>query len=99
MSTSPADDPMSIFVDGNLIPGKYKIQNLRSQTYLEIQEHSRELCCRPDTVLTPNDAVVILTYYRPSNRVPDVSQWEFQASGSGYSIKKVRMTNYIPRTR
>ncbi|KAF9648181.1 hypothetical protein BDM02DRAFT_2345997 [Thelephora ganbajun] len=48
------------------------VQNLASQTYLEILEHSRELCCRPATVLTSQDA-----------------SWEFQPSGSGYSIKKV----------
>jgi len=56
------DDPMSIFTDGNLQPGIYKVQNLASQTYLEIQEHSRGLCCRPATVLSPQDALVISSY-------------------------------------
>ena len=59
MSHSPNDDAMSIFVDGKLKPGTYKIQNLASQTYLEIIEHSKELCCRPATVLAPTDALVI----------------------------------------
>ena len=49
---------MSIFVDGKPQPGIYKIQNLASKTYLEVLGHSNELCCRPGTVLTPNDAVV-----------------------------------------
>jgi hypothetical protein len=97
MSIPPTDDPMSIFVNGNLKPGKYKVQNLKGQTFLEILEHSKGLCCRPDTVLRPEDAVVTSTHYWPSDRVPNVSQWEFQASGSGYNIKKVRMVTYIPR--
>jgi len=43
---SPSDPP-SIFENGKLRPGIYKIQNLHSQTYLDIHEHSRETCCRP----------------------------------------------------
>lgn len=62
MLTSPPDDPMSIFVDGNLQPGTYKVQNLASQTYLEVLEHSRVICCRPATVLSPKDALVISAY-------------------------------------
>ena len=59
MYLPPINDPMSIFVDGKLKPGTYKVQNLASQTYLEILERSKELCCRPATVLTPEDALVI----------------------------------------
>ena len=58
MPTSPSYDPMSIFVDGKLKPGAYKVQNLYSQTYLEVLESSKTLCCRPATVLTDQDAVV-----------------------------------------
>ena len=43
---SHSDSP-SIFRDGKLKLGFYKIQNLYSQTYLDIHEHSKELCCRP----------------------------------------------------
>lgn len=59
MYTSPAHDPMSIFADGKLKPGTYKVQNLASDTYLEVLEPSKELCCRPGTVLAPKDALVI----------------------------------------
>ena len=45
VSNPPGDS--SIFDDGKLKPGTYKIQNLYSQTYLDIHEHSRETCCRP----------------------------------------------------
>ena len=41
----------SIFKDGKLKPGVYKIQNIASQTYVDLQEHTRELYCRPATVL------------------------------------------------
>ena len=60
MMVPPTNDPMSIFVDGMLIPGVYKTQNLYWETYLEIVEHSKELCCRPAAVLSPQDALVNL---------------------------------------
>ncbi|KAF9781773.1 hypothetical protein BJ322DRAFT_1111696 [Thelephora terrestris] len=36
-----------IFQDGKLKPGIYKIQNLYSETYLDIHRHSKQVCCRP----------------------------------------------------
>ena len=45
-STSP-----SIFQDGKLKPGVYKIQNIVSKTYVDIKDHLRELCGRPFTAL------------------------------------------------
>ena len=60
MKVSPPDDPMSIFANGKLKQGKYKVQNLASHTYLEILEHSRELCCRPAKVLSQQEASVNL---------------------------------------
>jgi len=48
---------MSMFVNGKLKAGKYKVQNLTGQTYLEILEDSRELCCRPGAVLSSQDAL------------------------------------------
>ena len=58
MLVPPSDDPMSIFEDGKLKPGKYRVQNLSGQTFLEILEDSKELCCRPTTVLSAQDALV-----------------------------------------
>jgi len=37
----------SIFENGRLKPGVYKIQNLFSDTYLDIHHRSMQLCCRP----------------------------------------------------
>jgi len=48
----------TIFEDGKLKPGLYKIQNLLSKTYLDIHEHSMEVCCRPASALEKNDGVV-----------------------------------------
>lgn len=36
-----------IFENGSLKSGIYKIQNLFSDTYLDIHHHSMQLCCRP----------------------------------------------------
>ena len=52
----------SIFKDGKLKPGLYKIQNIVSQTYLDMQEHNRELCCRPAAVLEGNGLVSLRLY-------------------------------------
>lgn len=48
----------TILEDGKLKPGLYKIQNLLRKTYLDIHEHSMELCCRPASALEENDGIV-----------------------------------------
>ena len=63
MLVSSPDDPMSIFVNGKLKPGTYKVQNLSGKTYLEILEDSKELCCRPASVLSDRDALVSSEIY------------------------------------
>ena len=45
-----SNDSASLFVDGKLKPGIYKIRNVKGHTYLDIGE-SGKLCCRPGTVL------------------------------------------------
>jgi hypothetical protein len=42
---------MSLFKDGKLRPGIYKIQNIVGQTYADIRDHTKELCGRPATAL------------------------------------------------
>jgi len=42
MTTTP-----SILQDGKLKPGIYKIQNLQTGTWVDIEEQSRAVCCRP----------------------------------------------------
>jgi len=50
MAPNPTSDLPPIFEDGQLKPGVYKIQNIYSETFLDIDVLSREVCCRP-----PND--------------------------------------------
>lgn len=51
MILHPQNGNASIFADGSLKPGIYKIQNVVGHTYLDIRDESKELCCRPATVL------------------------------------------------
>ena len=37
----------SNFEDGKLKPGVYKIQNIQTETYMDIEVHTREACSRP----------------------------------------------------
>jgi len=54
MSLSSIFGSSSIFQNGKLKPGVYKIQNVRSETYLDLHLHSMELCCRPAKDLAAN---------------------------------------------
>jgi len=47
MTLTSTSNPFSILKDGKLKPGVYKIQNLYHQNYLDVEEHSRKMCCRP----------------------------------------------------
>ena len=37
----------SVFGDGRVKPGIYKIQNIETDAFLDIEVYSREVCCRP----------------------------------------------------
>ena len=47
MALRSTSDSPSIFQDGKLKPGIYKIQNIETETYLDVEVHLREVCCRP----------------------------------------------------
>jgi len=47
MVPNPTSDPPSIFEKGRLKPGIYKIQNILSETYADIEVATRAMCCRP----------------------------------------------------
>ena len=57
---SKTNDSASIFDNGKLKPGIYKIQNLSAQTYMDVQEHLREICCRPAAALGEGRGLVRL---------------------------------------
>lgn len=70
MTTNPPGDSVSIFADGKLKPGVYKIQNIYSETYLDIEVHSRGVCCRPANDLGEGRGFV-RWYSTPVARVPN----------------------------
>ena len=47
MILTSTNSPASIFEGGKLKSGIYKVQNLDSETYLDIHQGSKEVCCRP----------------------------------------------------
>jgi len=47
MTFNSPPDSLSIFKNGKLKPGIYKIQNIFTETYVDIEVHSRGVCCRP----------------------------------------------------
>ena len=47
MTFTSTNNSSSIFEGGKLKPGTYKIQNIFSETFLDVEVHSRELLCRP----------------------------------------------------
>ena len=83
------DNPVSIFEDGKLKPGIYKIQNIVGQTYLEIRDHSKQLCCRPASALEDGNGLVN-SYLVVPVILMNYLQWEIRPSGPGYTIRKVQ---------
>ena len=54
----------SVFQDGQIKPGIYKIRNVESKTYVDIKDHVRELCGRPSTALEDERGLVRPQYDR-----------------------------------
>jgi len=79
-----------IFEDGRLKPGIYKIQNLYSRTYLDIQEHSRQMCCRPAQNIEEGNGLV-RPFSRSVVRRSDNHKWKIMPLGAGYSVQRVRV--------
>ena len=70
MATTSADNSLSIFKYGKLKPGIYRIQNLYAQTYMDIHDHSRDVCCRPVTALAEGRGLVS-PFQQLAARTPD----------------------------
>ena len=88
MTSNSPSDSSSIFEDGKLKSGIHKIQNLYSRTYLDINEHSRQLCCRPVHNLEEGSGLV-----RPFSwfmiYISDDQKWKITPLGAGYSVQRV----------
>ena len=89
-------ESLSIFKDGKLKPGFYKIQNLHSQTYMDVEERSREVCCRPVTTLEEGRGLV-RPFWVSVTRVSDDYKWEIKPLGPGYSVQRVSVPNCCAR--
>ena len=61
MTFDSTSSTVSILEDGRLKPGVYKIQNIHSEKYLDIHEHSNAMCCRPATDLRERKGLVRLS--------------------------------------
>ena len=51
MTSNSASESDSVFRNGKIRPGIYKIQNVVGKTYVDIREHTKELCGRPAAAL------------------------------------------------
>ena len=78
----------SIFKDGKLKPGVYKIQNLHHQNYLDIQEDTRQLWGYPAKDLEEGRGFVSWCLLSRV-RVSDNWKWEIKSLGAGYTVKRV----------
>ena len=78
----------SIFKDGKLKPGIYKIQNICSETFLDIHILSREVCCRPARDLGEGRGLVS-QYPSSVLHVSDGEKWEIKRFGDGYTVQVV----------
>jgi len=70
MGLNSASDHSSILKDGKIKPGIYKIQNIYAETYLDIHQHSKQMCCRPTQDLEDGCGLVRLRL-PPALRVSD----------------------------
>lgn len=56
-------DCISIFKDGKLKEGIYKIQNIETENYADIEVHTREVCCRPAKDLGEGRGIVCPLFF------------------------------------
>ena len=90
---------MTILRDGKLKPGVYRIQNIVGQTYVDIQERTRELCCRSATALIGGKGLVGLCLHLTPVIIVKYLQWEILPSGRGYTIRRVQCRIAFPFNR
>lgn len=91
LSSESICDPSPIFQDGKLKPGVYKIQNLYTDTYLDVHLHSMELCCRPAKDLENKRGFVRMSPPRRFVHLTTV-KWKIGRLGDGYSVWRVSLS-------
>jgi len=92
MTLHSTGDSSSILENGKLKPGIYKIQNIQSRTYLDVEVHTMEVCCRPAINLEEGRGLVrrYSSYYSGSCLM--IQKWEIKSLGAGYSVQFVSVT-------
>ena len=90
MTLHSTKDPLSLFQDGKLKPGIYKIKNVLTQTFVDIEEHSRRVCSRPSKDLEEGNGLVGLIPL-PLICVSDDHKWEIKPLLAGYTVKRVNL--------
>ena len=96
MTSNSTANSLRVFEDGKLKPGIYKIRNLRSETYLDIHQHSKEVCCRPTRDLE-DERGLVRPYLPFAVRVSDAQKWEIKPLGIGYTVRRVSLpTRFSP---
>jgi len=88
MTLNSTVDSSPIFKDGQLKPGIYKIQNLYTETHLDVHQHSKEVCCRPARDLEDGRGFV-RPYMLFAVRISDTQKWEIKPLGAGYTVQRV----------
>ena len=88
MTQNSTTDSPRIFENGRLKPGVYKIQNLFAETYLDVLQHSKQVCCRPTRDV--EDGKGLVRPYLPFGiHVSDTQKWEIKPLGVGYTVQRV----------
>jgi hypothetical protein len=88
MGFNSTSSSSSILKDGELKPGIYKIQNIYTETFLDIHVHSREVCCRPVKDLGEGRGLVSRCLSSMLH-VSDGEKWEIKRFGAGYTVQVV----------
>ena len=61
MTLHTTNDSLSVFKDGKLKSGIYKIQNVQTENYVDIEVIARDMCCRPAKDLGEGRGLVCLS--------------------------------------
>jgi len=88
MTPNPTDESSSILQDGKLKSGIYKIWNISTETYADIEVQSRNVCCRPAQNLGEGNGLV-RSFHQFVVHASNDYKWEIKPLGTGYSVRRV----------
>jgi len=88
MTQNSTNESPSVLQDGKLKSGIYKIWNVLTETYVDIEAHSRSVCCRPARDLEEGNGLVRLRHQFVVHTSNDY-KWEIKPLGTGYSVRRV----------